>query len=103
MVELSSEEGDSARPSSEPARVIFYTRPVCPLCDSAIRSLQTWVDAGDVMLEFVNIESDLALEKKWGCSIPVLEYAGRALAKGRFDAELAMARLKRWRNKEATL
>ncbi len=79
----------------------FYTRPVCPLCDLAVASFKPWLEAGEIELEFINIEKDEALEKKWGQSIPVLEFNGRTLAKGRFDAAEVMARLERWQEKEA--
>lgn len=56
----------------------LYTRPGCHLCEHAEERLQG--------LEFryrtVNVDSDPALQERFGDDVPVLAYGERVLAKG---------------------
>ena len=84
------------RPADLP-ELRLYTKPDCCLCDDAKAELEPLRRAGRFRLVEVDILGDPALEERYGRSIPVLEWNGRALAKGRFTAEEAMRRLERRR------
>jgi len=72
---------------SAPVELRLYTKAGCPLCDELKAELaRTRVRPPFVLVE-IDVERDPALSARHGSSVPVLELAGRALSKGRFDAQ----------------
>lgn len=64
------------------ARVTFYSRPGCRLCDDARRQLEL-ADPG-LEIEEVDVDSDPALRQRYGLDIPVAVSGGRELFRHRF-------------------
>lgn len=56
------------------SKLIFYSRPDCPLCDEAEDLLGLVAPAATV--EFVDIEDQIALLDRYGERVPVLKRAG---------------------------
>lgn len=75
--------------------VQLYTRPGCHLCEAVHADLVRRERTGELRLSVIDISGDPELEARYGASIPVLEHAGRALAKGRFEIAEALRRLSR--------
>ncbi|HEX9793018.1 MAG TPA: glutaredoxin family protein [Planctomycetota bacterium] len=73
----------------------LYTRTGCGLCQEVEAALAPRVRRGEFRLEKVDLDQDAAARALYADCIPVLEHAGRALAKGRFDTAEALARLAR--------
>ena len=79
----------------------FYTRRECPLCDEMERVIQAldWerigVRAGGVNIERRDVDLDPSWVECYGLSVPVLEFEGRAIAKGRATAAEIEGRLAR--------
>ena len=68
-------------------RVRFYTRPGCCLCDDALALLEPYRQELPE-IEMVNIEGDEELTSRFGDCIPVLEFDGRPMFRGRISADL---------------
>ena len=69
------------------SQVRFYTRPGCCLCDDALALLEP--DRQELPeIEFVNFEEDEVLTERFGESIPVLEFDGRVMFRGRISPDL---------------
>jgi glutaredoxin len=68
-----------------PLRLRLYTRPGCHLCDEMKLALSRTRVTRSFELEEVDIGADAELTERFGRSIPVLEFQGRALFKGRLD------------------
>ena len=75
------------RKSGQPLDLVLYTRTRCTLCDLMKAEIERARLSGPWQLKIVDIETDPALEEKYGRSIPVLEIGGRAAFKGRLTAE----------------
>ena len=73
----------------DPVELVLYTRPGCHLCDEMKAELERARSRvrRPFRIREVDIESDEALEERYGQSIPVLEIAGSAAFKGRLTAE----------------
>ncbi|HED66557.1 MAG TPA: glutaredoxin family protein [Planctomycetes bacterium] len=91
----------AGRRTEGPVRLVFYTRSACPLCDEMESALERvrWkrlgIPAGALRIERRDVESDPSWEQRYGQSIPVLEFEGRALAKGRATTQEIERRLAR--------
>ena len=76
------EPNAEGRPERTPVPLVLYTRPGCHLCDVMKDQIEEARLARPFELMEVDIETDPALEQRYGRSIPVLEIAGRAAFKG---------------------
>jgi Glutaredoxin-like domain (DUF836) len=52
-------------------RLVLYSRPGCHLCEALLEDLATLVDER-VAVDVVDVDSDVALERRYGLRIPVL-------------------------------
>jgi hypothetical protein len=77
------------------ARVIFYTRPGCHLCEEARREILAADCADHYVLEEVNIAGDAALTDLYGWEIPVVTINGIKAFKYRLTAAEFKRKLKR--------
>jgi glutaredoxin len=76
-------------PAPSPAPVLtldLYTKADCPLCEAMKAELRLARVEPPFRLEEVDIERDPDLHARYALSIPVVEFAGRTLAKGRTTA-----------------
>jgi glutaredoxin len=67
-----------------PLSVVLYTRRGCHLCDEAARLL----DREGISPKVVDIDLDLALTRRYGERVPVVEIDGRERFFGRIDPVL---------------
>jgi glutaredoxin len=67
-------------------RVTLYTRPGCCLCDKAKAEMQRAGCEGEYELKEVNIETDPALEARYGTLIPVILINGEEAFRYRLTA-----------------
>jgi hypothetical protein len=75
-------------------RLVLYARDGCHLCDEAREAVLPLVrDAGDVVLEEVDIDSDDRLLARFLERIPVLELDGRIIDELEPDPEALRAAL----------
>jgi glutaredoxin len=70
--------------STEPPKVVLYTRDGCHLCDNAERML---VQHG-LRPEIVDIDTDPALSEQFDTCVPVVEIDGKVRFRGRVSAVL---------------
>jgi len=77
------------------ARVIFYTRPGCHLCEEARLEILAADCADQYVLEEVNIADDDALTELYGWEIPVVTINGIKAFKYRLTAAEFKRKLKR--------
>jgi glutaredoxin len=77
------------------ARVIFYTRPGCHLCEEARREILAADCADQYVLEEVNIADDARLTELYGWEIPVVTINGTKAFKYRLTAAEFKRKLKR--------
>ena len=87
--------------ASIPLPLTLYTRPDCPLCEELKAELACVRACEPCELREVDVQSDPALERVHGRSIPVLLIGQRVVCKGRIasrELERRFARLARqWR------
>jgi glutaredoxin len=77
------------------ARVLFYTRPGCHLCEEARREILAADCADQYVLEEVNITDDPALAELYGWEIPVITINGIKAFKYRLTAAEFKQKLRR--------
>ena len=53
-------------------KLVLYSRPECHLCDAVVQRLQPLLAGRPVALEIVDVDSNVALERRYGLRIPVL-------------------------------
>ncbi|MEO8464856.1 MAG: glutaredoxin family protein [Gammaproteobacteria bacterium] len=53
-------------------KLVLYSRPECHLCDAVVQRLQPLLANRPVELEIVDVDSSVALERRYGLRIPVL-------------------------------
>lgn len=66
-------------------KIMFYSRPDCPLCEEGLHTLKFVQEDIPFQLEVKNIEEDEALHEKYMLMIPVVEANGRVIQYGRLD------------------
>jgi hypothetical protein len=71
--------------------LLYYAKAECSLCEKSRPIAEALARRFDYELEWVDIESDPALGRRYGETIPVLELDGAVLAWGRFS-ERALTR-----------
>jgi glutaredoxin len=71
------------------ARITFYTRVGCHLCDLALTSLDPFRARGEISLEVVDLDREARPEKlaAYTNEVPVVELEGRKIMKYRVDTE----------------
>ena len=53
-------------------KLVLYSRPECHLCDAVVDRLQPLLAGRSIELEIVDVDSSVALERRYGLRIPVL-------------------------------
>ena len=53
-------------------KLVLYSRPECHLCDAVVALLEPLLAGRPVELEIVDVDSSVALERRYGLRIPVL-------------------------------
>ena len=66
-------------------KLIFYTKPNCPLCDEALTALRRAQERLDFGIEEVDILGDVPLYEKYKNDIPVAVVDGREIFRHRAD------------------
>ena len=66
--------------------VTLYTKPNCPLCDEADRTLRRCLRQWSVRYETVDITTDPVLLQAYGQTVPVVAVDGTALFFGKISA-----------------
>ena len=79
-------------------QIDIYSRPGCHLCDEAKAVIERVRRRVDLSLRVIDIESDPALEQKYGSQIPVVFINGNKAFKYHVDeAELEKKVKRLWR------
>ena len=66
-------------------KVIFYSRPDCPLCEEGLLTLKLVQEDVPFEIEVKNIEEDDALHEKYMLMSPVVEENEKMIQYGRLD------------------
>ena len=74
----------------------LYTKPDCPLCDDAKDALNAVAADSPIVIEEIDITSNLGLFTKYKDTIPVLELDGKRMFQHRIDVGVLKRKLK-WR------
>jgi hypothetical protein len=53
-------------------KLVLYSRPECHLCDAVVDRLQPLLAGRPIELEIVDVDTSVALERRYGLRIPVL-------------------------------
>jgi hypothetical protein len=53
-------------------KLVLYSRPECHLCEALVERLQPLLAGRSIELEIVDVDSSVALERRYGLRIPVL-------------------------------
>jgi glutaredoxin len=77
------------------ARICFYTRSGCHLCEEAKREILAADCADQYTLEEIDIESDPALLERYGLEIPVITINGIKAFKYKVSASEFKSKLRR--------
>lgn len=75
------------------ARLTLYGRSYCHLCDEMRVALAPLQEEFGFAVEVVDIDSDAALEQRFGTLVPVLAHAGTELCHYHLDAPKVRAYL----------
>jgi thiol-disulfide isomerase/thioredoxin len=67
------------------ARLTLYGRSYCHLCDEMLAALAPLLGEFGVAVDFVDVDSDAALEQRFGTLVPVLLHADTELCHYRLD------------------
>jgi thioredoxin reductase (NADPH) len=67
-------------------RLTLYSRSYCHLCDEMLAALATLRGEFGFAVDVVDVDSDAALEQRFGILVPVLTHAGTELCHYRLDA-----------------
>jgi glutaredoxin len=68
-------------------KLIFYTKPDCPLCEKALVVVKTIKKRIDFQLEVKDITQDKALFEKYCFDIPIIELNSVTRFRGRVTEE----------------
>jgi glutaredoxin len=80
-------------PPSEKARVIIYSRPGCHLCEDAKKAMEHAQCDYEYTLEEIDIESDVALLRRYRYDIPVITINGEEAFRHKVTADEFRRRL----------
>jgi thioredoxin reductase (NADPH) len=83
------------RSGDEEARVrlTLYGRSYCHLCDEMLAALAPLLDESGVAVDVVDVDSDAALEQRFGMLVPVLLHADTELCHYHLDSAKVRAYL----------
>lgn len=83
------------RPGGEgtKAQLTLYGRSYCHLCDEMLAALGPLRDEFGFTIDVVDVDSDAALEQRFGALVPVLIHADTELCHYRLDAPKVRAYL----------
>ena len=73
--------GDAVR-----ARLTLYGRGYCHLCDDMLAALKPLREEFGFAVDVIDVDSDAALEQRFGVLVPVLMHAGTELCHYHLDA-----------------
>ncbi len=79
--------------AEQPVRLTLYSRAYCGLCQDMLGALEALHAELYFDLEVLDVDSDPALERRWGDDVPVLMHAERELARHRLEPDLVRAYL----------
>lgn len=72
---------------SDPKPVVeFLTRKNCPLCDDGWRDVEKWQRKYRFDVRTVDVDSDEALQRRYGDRVPVVRCEGETLVSGRWTS-----------------
>ncbi len=69
-----------------PLRLTLYGRSYCHLCDEMLAALDSLRGEFGFAVDVVDVDSDAALEQRFGTLVPVLMHAGTELCHYHLDA-----------------
>ncbi len=72
-------------------RVTLYGRPGCHLCEVAMLQLRALQQTIPFHIDYVSIEGDEALERRFMLEIPVVELAGEVVTQGAINLDAVRA------------
>ena len=70
------------------SKITVYTRDYCHLCEQVIASLLSLQEELSLVLDFVDIDEDLELVKKYNADVPVVMHDNTVLFRHFFDETL---------------
>ena len=68
-------------------RFLLYSRPGCGLCEEMLAELAAMPAARAVAVDIINVDTDPAMQVRYGHKIPVLLLAGELVCHGHLDPE----------------
>jgi glutaredoxin len=80
-------------PTETRAHVIIYSRPGCHLCEELKQAIEGAQCANEYTLEEINIESDVALLRRYRYDIPVVTINGEEAFRHKLTADEFRRRL----------
>ncbi len=75
------------------ARLTLFSRSYCHLCDEMLSALEPLRAEFGFAVDVVDVDSDAALEQRFGALVPVLMHAGAELCHYHLDAPKVRAYL----------
>ena len=78
-------------------RLTLYGRSYCHLCDEMLAALGPLREEFGFAVEVIDVDSDAALEQRFGALVPVLTHAGAELCHYHLDAAKVRAYLDNFR------
>ncbi|MEK7360897.1 MAG: glutaredoxin family protein [Pseudomonadota bacterium] len=78
-------------------RLTLYGRSYCHLCDEMLAALDSLRGEFGIAVDVVDVDSDAALEQRFGALVPVLMHAGTELCHYHLDAAKVRAYLVKFR------
>jgi Glutaredoxin-like domain (DUF836) len=79
-------------PASQPAGFVLYSRRRCHLCDEMLAALRAQLGMA-APITVIDVDSDPALEARYGENVPVLMYDQTEVCRHRHNAEKVAAYL----------
>ncbi len=71
-------------------KLTLLVRAYCHLCDEMSNDLTPLLASGNAAVELIDVDSDPALETRWGDKVPVLLDGDRELCRYRLDAAIVL-------------
>ncbi|MHB1511754.1 MAG: glutaredoxin family protein [Acidiferrobacter sp.] len=71
--------------------IVLYHRPYCHLCEEMAQALAPIAAETGLVVRMVDVDSDPALEERYGLAVPVLVHEGAEVCRYRLDAAAVRA------------
>lgn len=71
--------------SAAPVELTLYSRSYCHLCDDFLAAMEVPLAAGIATVRIVDVDSDPALELRYGDRVPVLALSDEEICEHLFD------------------